>query len=78
MDNFWKIDLNGVKFCKDILFPIGNKYITYMNDTQASDNKMETMELMDCINFILKLKDLKKLNKAIESYLTFDKEKNID
>jgi len=36
------------------------------------------MELMDCINFILKLKDLKKLNKAIKSYLTFDKEKNID
>ena len=32
------------------------------------------MKLIDCINLILKLKDLKKINKAIKSHLTFDKE----
>jgi len=61
MDNFWKIDLNGVKFCKDILFPIGNKYITYMNDTQASDNKMENNGINGLYKFYIKIKRFKKI-----------------
>ena len=74
MDNLWQVDLNGVKFCRNILFPLGNKYATYMNEKQASDDKMEQMDLIDCINVILKLKDLNKINKPIRSYLTFDKQ----
>ena len=72
-DNLWQVDLNGVKFCRNILFPLGNKYATYMNEKQASDDKMEQIDLIDCINVILKLKDLNKINKPIRSYLTFDK-----
>ena len=73
MDNLWQVDLNGVKFCSNILCPLGNKYVSYMNKKQESENKMSQLDLIDCLNIILKLKDLNKINKPIRSYLTFNK-----
>jgi hypothetical protein len=73
MDNLWKVDLNGVQFCKNILYSLGTQYITYMNNKQASNNKMNHLDLLECMNIILKLQDLKIVNKSIRSYLTYDK-----
>jgi len=44
-----------------------------MNKKQESENKMSQLDLIDCLNIILKLKDLNKINKPIRSHLTFNK-----
>jgi hypothetical protein len=78
MDNLWKIDLNGVQFCKDILYTIGNQYINYLN-TQKNNNLYNLDEYpshsFQCMELILKLKDMKKVSNEIKGLLVFESEK---
>ena len=73
MDNLWKVDLNGILFCKNILYPLGDKYMNYMNEKEESNNKMKQSDLIDCMKIIIKLQQLNKINKPIRSHLTFNK-----
>jgi hypothetical protein len=78
MDNLWKVDLNGVQFCKDILFTVGNQYFNHMKDIKSNnkynkDNIDEyPTELLQCMEMILRLKDMKKVPNEIKGLLVFD------